>query len=106
MSGRPIKRTFRGPERTLQRDGPEHREGEPANPGQEQRLGRAHPPVGPWRRDGAGQRDDGVQHRLPGSARRMGARSMAGSRSAAQGLRPRWRMRRSRKARTRPSRPQ
>ena len=40
--------------------------GEPSEPRAEQRLDAAHRPVRPWRRDGAGYRNDRVQHRPRG----------------------------------------
>ena len=54
------------PERTLRRDGREHREGKPARSWQEQRLEHSAVTFWPWRRDDAGYRNDRVQHRSRG----------------------------------------
>ena len=106
MSGRPIKRTFRGPERTLQRDGRSIEKASRLTPGKNNGWAVRILPSGlgdvTVRVNGT-MACNTAPRGLHGGWAHARWRALGQQRRACGS---RWRMRRSRKARTRPSRSQ
>ena len=73
--------------RPVRRDGREHREGKPREPGEEPGLDAPHRTGGLWRRDGAGYRNDRVRHAPRGVHTRRAQTGRRAQKPASQALR-------------------